>query len=77
MPTASRWWSRTPRIDLRERHYTRRILLLEGFFAERELPEFAQRRLATVVHDMDQVRMLESRACSRGRSKSSSRSTPA
>ena len=46
-------------IDLRERHYTRRILLLEGFFAERELPELAQRRLATVVHHMDQVRMLE------------------
>jgi alanine racemase len=46
-------------IDLRERHYTRRILLLEGFFSESELPEFAQRRLATVVHDMEQVRMLE------------------
>jgi alanine racemase len=46
-------------IDLRERHYTRRILLLEGFFAERELPELAQRRLATAVHHMDQVRMLE------------------
>ncbi|MBK9115078.1 MAG: alanine racemase [Betaproteobacteria bacterium] len=45
--------------DLRERRYTRRILMLEGFFAERELPEFAQRRLATVVHDMEQVRMLE------------------
>ncbi len=44
---------------LRERHYTRRILLLEGFFEERELPEFAQRRLATVVHDAEQVRMLE------------------
>ena len=46
-------------IDLRERRYTRRILLLEGFFAESELPEFAHRRLATVVHDMEQVRMLE------------------
>jgi alanine racemase len=46
-------------IDLRERHYTRRILLLEGFFAERELPDLAQRRLAIVVHHMDQVRMLE------------------
>src|SRR4029450_5198935 len=40
--------------DLRESRYSRRILLLEGFFAETELPEFAQRRLATVVHDMEQ-----------------------
>jgi alanine racemase len=46
-------------IELREQRYTRRILLLEGFFAESELPEFAQRRLATVVHDSEQVRMLE------------------
>jgi len=41
--------------DLRER-YSRRILMLEGFFAESELPEFAQRRLATVVHDMERSR---------------------
>jgi alanine racemase len=46
-------------LELRERHYTRRILMLEGFFAEPELPEFAQRRFATVVHDLEQVRMLE------------------
>jgi len=46
-------------LELRERHYTRRILMLEGFFVEAELPEFAQRRLATVVHDLEQVRMLE------------------
>jgi alanine racemase len=46
-------------IELRERHYTRRILLLEGFFAEGELPDFARCRLATVVHEMEQVRMLE------------------
>lgn len=45
--------------ELRDHRYTRRILLLEGFFAEAELPEFAQRRLATVVHDIEQVRMLE------------------
>lgn len=50
--------------DLRER-YSRRILMLEGFFAESELPEFAQRRLATVVHDMEQVRMLEEAVLSR------------
>lgn len=46
-------------IELRERHYTRRILMLEGFFSEGELPGYAQRRLATVVHDQEQVRMLE------------------
>ena len=46
--------------ELRERRYTRRILMLEGFFSETELPEFAHRRLATAVHDMEQVRMLES-----------------
>ena len=46
-------------IELRERRYSRRLLLIEGFFAADELPELAQRRLATVVHDMEQVRMLE------------------
>lgn len=44
---------------LREQRYSRRILLLEGFFTAAELPEFAQRRLATVVHDEEQVRALE------------------
>jgi len=51
--------------ELRERRYSRRILMLEGFFAESELPEFAQRRLATVVHDMEQVKMLEKQVLSR------------
>ncbi len=51
--------------DLRERRYSRRILMLEGFFAESELPEYAQRRLATVVHDVEQVRMLEKAVLSR------------
>ena len=46
-------------VVLRERHYARRILLLEGFFAADELPEIAARRLAVVVHHEDQVRMLE------------------
>jgi alanine racemase len=46
-------------LRLRDNHYTRRILMLEGFFAEAELPELAQKRLATVVHDGEQVRMLE------------------
>jgi alanine racemase len=52
-------------IQLREVHYTRRILLLEGFFEERELPEIAQRRLAVVVHDHAQVTMLERAILSR------------
>jgi alanine racemase len=46
-------------LALRASHYTRRILLLEGFFAPDELPEFAAKRLATVVHDAEQVAMLE------------------
>jgi alanine racemase len=47
-------------LGLRAARYTRRILLLEGFFAPAELPEIAARRLAVVVHHPDQVRMLES-----------------
>ncbi len=46
-------------VALRGAHYTRRILLLEGFFAPDELPEIAARRLAVVVHNEEQVRMLE------------------
>ncbi len=46
-------------LALRAAHYTRRILLLEGFFAAAELPEIAARRLAVVVHQAEQVRMLE------------------
>jgi alanine racemase len=52
-------------ISLREQHFMRRILLLEGFFAESELDQVAQRRLAIVVHDIEQVRMLEAAALSR------------
>ncbi|MCC6869135.1 MAG: alanine racemase [Burkholderiales bacterium] len=44
---------------LRDQRYSRRVLLLEGFFTPDELPEFARRRLATVVHDEEQVRTLE------------------
>jgi alanine racemase len=47
-------------VMLREQHYMRRILLLEGFFTEGELEEVAHRRLAIVVHDIEQVKMLES-----------------
>jgi alanine racemase len=46
-------------IALRASHYTRRILLLEGFFAVAELSEIAARRLAVVVHHAEQIRMLE------------------
>jgi alanine racemase len=52
-------------VALREHHYTRRILLIEGFFETRELPEIAQRRLAVVVHHDEQVRMLEGASLSR------------
>src|SRR5207247_10425432 len=45
-------------VALRERHYTRRILLLEGFFEERELAEIAQRRLAIVVHHAEQAAII-------------------
>jgi len=46
-------------IRLREARYSRRILLLEGFFELRELPEIAGARIAVVVHDLEQVAMLE------------------
>jgi alanine racemase len=46
-------------LELRAAHYTRRILLLEGFFSADELPEFSARRLAAVVHHADQVALLE------------------
>lgn len=46
-------------IALRESHYKRRILLLEGFFGAGELADIAAHRLAVVVHHADQVRMLE------------------
>lgn len=51
--------------ELRDKRYQRRILMIEGFFGEADLPEFAQRRLATVVHDAEQVRMLEKAVLSR------------
>src|SRR6185436_12680874 len=52
-------------VALREHHYARRILLLEGFFGTGELPEIAARRLAVVVHHNEQVRMLESTSLAR------------
>src|SRR5450755_1590178 len=52
-------------VALREQHYARRILLLEGFFAPDELAEIAGRRLAIVVHHTDHIRMLETATLSR------------
>ena len=46
-------------VELRAKHYKRRILLLEGFFAPSELPEIAKSRIAVAVHHADQVKMLE------------------
>ncbi|MEP7182749.1 MAG: alanine racemase [Betaproteobacteria bacterium] len=47
-------------LALRASRYTRRILLLEGFFATDELPEISAKRVGVVVHHAEQVRMLES-----------------
>jgi alanine racemase len=52
-------------LALRDAHYSRRILLLEGFFEPRELPEIARARLAIVVHHEAQVAMLERAALPR------------
>jgi alanine racemase len=52
-------------LALRDGRYSRRILLIEGFFEERELAEIAQRRLAVVVYDAEQVRMLETATLAR------------
>ncbi|HEY7903739.1 MAG TPA: alanine racemase [Casimicrobiaceae bacterium] len=46
-------------VAVREAHYTRRVLLVEGFFEPRELAELAAHRLATVVHNAEQLNMLE------------------
>ncbi|MEO8975107.1 MAG: alanine racemase [Casimicrobiaceae bacterium] len=52
-------------MQLRAQHYTRRVLLLEGFFEERELVEIADHRLAIVVHEVEQLAMLEKAVLSR------------
>lgn len=52
-------------LALREQHYVRRVVLLEGFFTADELPEIAARRLAVVVHHMEQVSMLEAAVLAR------------
>ena len=47
-------------LALRAAGYTRPIVLLEGFFEATELETIAHHRLHVVVHDVEQVRMLES-----------------
>lgn len=46
-------------LRLRAAHYRRPILLLEGFFEPDELPPIALHSLCVVVHDFEQLRMLE------------------
>jgi alanine racemase len=46
-------------LKLRAARYTKRILLLEGFFTRDELPEISHHRLAVVVHNDEQLQMLE------------------
>jgi alanine racemase len=47
-------------IGLREGGYREPLLLLGGFFEASEVPLFAQHRLTAVIHDSEQIRMLES-----------------
>jgi alanine racemase len=46
-------------LELRASGERRPILLLEGFFSPRELPQIAEHDLTTVVHSLEQVVMLE------------------
>jgi alanine racemase len=46
-------------LELRAAGERRPILLLEGFFSPRELPQIAAHGLTTVVHSLEQVVMLE------------------
>lgn len=47
-------------VRLREAGISQPILLLEGFFSARDLPEIAARKLSTVVHTAEQLDWLES-----------------
>jgi alanine racemase len=46
-------------VTLRGAGERRPVLLLEGFFSPRELPELVAHRLTAVVHSLEQVAMLE------------------
>jgi alanine racemase len=44
---------------LREQGCTKPLLMIEGFFSPEELAEYSARGLVAVVHNIEQVRMLE------------------
>jgi len=46
-------------VRLRDVGFSQRILLLEGFFEARELPAFGANGLSAVVHNLEQIEMLE------------------
>jgi alanine racemase len=46
-------------LDLRKSGEQRPMLLLEGFFSPRELPDIVSNRLQVVVHSLEQVVMIE------------------
>jgi alanine racemase len=46
-------------VRLRETGYGKRIVLLEGFFEARELPVLLEYRIATVIHNAEQLEMLQ------------------
>ncbi|MGH8632168.1 MAG: alanine racemase [Burkholderiales bacterium] len=47
-------------IGLREAGYRKPVLLLGGFYEASDVPLFARHRLTAVIHDGEQLRMLES-----------------
>jgi alanine racemase len=53
-------------VRLREAGFRQRIALLEGFFEPRDLPVLVQHGLAAVVHNHEQLRMLQALAPAAG-----------
>jgi alanine racemase len=45
-------------IQLRENHFTNRIVIVEGFFTQDELPEIARLKLEPVIHTQEQIDAL-------------------
>jgi alanine racemase len=46
-------------VRLRERGWDKPVLMLEGFFDQRDLETFAEHRLVAVVHQAEQIELLE------------------
>lgn len=46
-------------MELRQAGYNNRVVILDGFFCEQELNELLQYNLDTVVHSIEQVKILE------------------